>query len=216
MMGALMGREKAMKKEQETKRRAALYARVSTANHHQDPEAQLNDLRAYCARQGWDVAEEFVDRMSGTKQSRPDLNRMMTAAREKRFEVILVWKFDRFARSMAHLANALKEFRSLGIEFVSLKDGADTTTSPGRLLFGILASIAEFERDIISERIRMGLRNARAKGKRLGRAVGYGKKVDLADIRARHKAGETNAAIGESLGLSGASISRLLSGKQRK
>jgi DNA invertase Pin-like site-specific DNA recombinase len=150
--------------------RAALYARVSTVGHGQDPEMQLRELREYCQRRGWTIAGEYVDvGISGTKQKRPELDRMLTEAHRRKFDAVVVWKFDRFARSVSHLLRALETFNSLGIEFVSLSEAIDTATSAGKLVFVVLGAVAELERSLIVERIRAGLRNARAKGKRLGR-----------------------------------------------
>jgi len=150
--------------------RAALYARVSTAINGQDPEVQLRELREYCQRRGWTVAGEFVDvGISGTKEKRPELDRLLADAHRRRFDAIVVWKFDRFARSVSHLLRALETFQALGIEFVSLTEGVDTSTPMGKMVFTVLVAVAELERSLIVERVKAGLRNARAKGKRLGR-----------------------------------------------
>ena len=148
--------------------RVALYIRVSTLNG-QHPEMQVAELREYAERRGWKIAGEFVDRMSGSKDSRPELDRMLTSCRKRQVDCVLVYRYDRFARSLRQLVNALCEFDSLGVQFVSLHEGVDTSTANGRLVFGIFASIAEFERELIRERVRSGLRNARAKGRLLGR-----------------------------------------------
>ena len=149
--------------------RVALYGRVSTANG-QDPQMQLRELREYADRRGWQIASEYVDRgISGAKDSRPELNRLMADAHRRRFEIITVWKFDRFARSVSHLLRALETFKALGIEFVSLSEQVDTSTPTGKMVFTVLGAVAELERSLIAERVRAGLRNARAKGKRLGR-----------------------------------------------
>src|SRR6266403_2253482 len=150
--------------------RVALYARVSTANGHQDPEMQLRELREFVERRGWQITGEYVDRdVSGSKDRRPALDQMMAAAQGRKFDVLLVWKLDRFARSLKHLVNALAEFDALGIAFVSLRDNLDLTTPAGRLMFQIIGAMAEFERALIQERVRAGLRNAILKGKTLGR-----------------------------------------------
>ena len=149
--------------------RVALYARVSTLNN-QDPEMQLTELREYAARRGWLVSEEYTDQgVSGSKESRPALNRLMSDACRRRFDAILVWKIDRFGRSLRHLVNALAELAAVGVAFVSLRDNLDLSTPSGRLMFQIIGAMAEFERALIQERVRAGIRNARAKGKRLGR-----------------------------------------------
>jgi len=150
--------------------KAAIYARVSTAHNGQDPTMQTRELEEYCERRDWEVAGCYVDTgVSGAKDSRPELNRLMFDAHQRRFDAILVWKLDRFGRSLRHLVNALAEFESLGISFVSLRDNLDLSTPSGRLMFQIIGAMAEFERSLIVERVKAGMRNARAKGKRIGR-----------------------------------------------
>ena len=150
--------------------RVAIYARVSTSNNGQSPEMQLRELREYCERRDWTVAGEYVDTgISGAKDRRPELDRLMADAHKRRFDVVAVWKFDRFARSVSHLLRALDTFRVLGIEFVSLSESLNTATPAGRMVFTVLGAVAELERSLIAERVRAGLRNARANGKRLGR-----------------------------------------------
>ena len=130
--------------------RAALYARVST-HVGQNPEMQLAELREYCSRRGWEVSGEFVDNgVSGGRERRPELDRMLSACRRRQVDAVVVYRYDRFARSLRQLVNALCEFDALGIQFVSLHEGVDTSTPNGRLVFGIFASIAEFERELIS------------------------------------------------------------------
>ncbi len=144
--------------------RVALYARVSTLNN-QDPEMQLRELREYADRRGWQIAEEYIDQgVSGSAESRPALNRLMSDACRRRFDAILVWKIDRFGRSLKHLVNSLAELAALGVAFVSFRDNLDLTTPSGRLMFQVIGAMAEFERALIQERVRAGLRNARAKG----------------------------------------------------
>ena len=131
---------------------------------------QVNELRDYCLRRSWYVAGEYVDRgISGSRERRPELDRLLTDCRKRRVDAVIVYRYDRFARSLRQLVNALEEFRSLGIEFISLHEGVDTSTPNGRLVFGIFASIAEFERELIRDRVRSGLASAKAKGKQLGR-----------------------------------------------
>src|SRR5256886_10487472 len=131
---------------------------------------QMRELREYCERRGWQVTSEYVDEgISGAKDSRPELNRLMTDAHKRRFDVVCVWRFDRFARSVSHLLRALETFRALGIDFVSFSEQMDTSTPAGKMVFTVLGAVAELERSLIVERVRAGLRNARAKGKRLGR-----------------------------------------------
>ena len=149
--------------------KTAVYARVST-NNGQDPELQLREIREYCQRRGWDLVSEYVDTgISGAKDSRPELNRLVADAHHRRFDAIVVWKFDRFARSVSHLLRALEDFRSLGIEFVSLSEQVDTSTPTGKMVFTVLGAVGELERSLIGERVRAGLRNAVAEGKKLGR-----------------------------------------------
>ncbi len=148
---------------------AAIYARVST-NLGQSPDMQIKELRQYCNNRGWQVKDAYVDRgISGAQDSRPQLNRLMGAAHRRHVDVVVVWKFDRFARSVSHLLRALETFRSLGIDFVSLSEQVDTSTPMGKMVFTVLGAVAELERSLIAERVKAGLRNAKAKGKRLGR-----------------------------------------------
>jgi DNA invertase Pin-like site-specific DNA recombinase len=181
-------------------KRVALYARISTAQHHQDPEVQLRELRAYLVQRDLASAGEYVDAgISGTRASRPALDRLMRDARAHLFDVVLVWKFDRFARSAIHLARALEEFKGLGIAFVSYTEQVDTATPAGKLVFTILGAVAEMERELIVERIRAGLRNARAKGRRLGRpALGLAPR----DVHAAVTRHGTVTAAARALGVS--------------
>jgi len=187
--------------------KVALYVRVSTTNHGQDPELQLRDFRDYCKSRKWTVSDKYVDIASGVKESRPELDRMMKDARRRKFDVVLVWKFDRFARSVAHLLRALEEFKSLGIEFVSLTEGIDTSTPMGKMVFTVLGAVAELERSLIVERINAGLRNAKAKGVTLGRPRST---VETAVILARIEAGESQRDIAKSLGVSPALVNKRL------
>jgi len=149
--------------------RTAIYARVSTLIG-QSPEMQLAELREYASRRGWEIFDEYVDSgVSGSKESRPELNRLMSDVHLRRFDVVLCWKVDRFGRSLKHLVNALADLDSYGVAFVSLRDNLDLSTPSGRLMFQIIGAMAEFERSLIQERVRAGLRNARLKGKTLGR-----------------------------------------------
>lgn len=181
--------------------KTAVYARVST-NNGQDPEMQLREVREYCQRRGWQVEGEYVDTgISGAKDSRPELNRLVADAHKRRFDAVIVWKFDRFARSVSHLLRALEDFRSLGIEFVSLSEQVDTSTPTGKMVFTVLGAVAELERSLIAERVKAGLRNARAKGTRLGRPP---KGVDSVTISRLRAEGATWRAVGLKLGVSAA------------
>ena len=180
--------------------KAAIYARVSTTGNGQSPEMQLRELREYCERRGWQIAGEYVDAgISGAKDRRPELDRMMADAHKRRFDVVAVWKFDRFARSVSHLLRALDTFRVLGIEFVSLSESLDTATPAGRMVFTVLGAVAELERSLIAERVRAGLRNAKAKGKKLGRPRVA---VDVTRIARLRAQGRSWPQIAAEMGLS--------------
>jgi DNA invertase Pin-like site-specific DNA recombinase len=149
--------------------RAAIYARVSTTTH-QSVEMQLRDLRELAGRRSFDIVEEYCDEgISGSKDSRPGLNRLLADAEAGKFSVVLVWKLDRLGRSLIHLVRLMEDFQRLAIELVSFSEGLDFTTTTGKLLYQIISAFAEFERDCIRERVRAGMRNAKAKGKRIGR-----------------------------------------------
>jgi DNA invertase Pin-like site-specific DNA recombinase len=150
---------------------------------------QLRELREYCQRRAWEIAGEYVDQgMRGATDSRPELNRLMADAHKRRFDAVCVWRFDRFARSVSHLLRALETFKTLGIDFVSYSEQMDTSTPAGKMVFTVLGAVAELERSLIVERVRAGLRNARAKGKRLGRPRTV---VDAARIARLHAQGRS-------------------------
>jgi DNA invertase Pin-like site-specific DNA recombinase len=150
--------------------KAAIYARVSTVD--QEPENQLAELRRYAAARGWSVAE-YVDRgVSGAKDSRPALDRLLVDARRRKVDVVLCWRLDRLGRNLRHLVVLLDDLRAVGVDFVSLNEGIDATTPAGKLQLHILAALAEFERARIAERVKAGLARVRASGRRLGRPVG--------------------------------------------
>ena len=169
---------------------------------------QTRELREYCEHRGWKVAGEYVDiGISGTKDKRPELDRLMADAHRRRFDVVAVWKFDRFARSVSHLLRALDTFHTLGVEFVSLSESLDTATPAGRMVFTVLGAVAELERSLIAERVRAGLRNARAKGKKLGRP---GKDVNVEEIAKLRAAGNSWRAISRATGIPVRSARRAL------
>jgi len=178
--------------------RVALYARVSTLNG-QHTEMQLVELREYIARRGWQVVGEFVDEgICGARERRPELDRLWADCRKRKVDAVVVYRYDRFARSLRQLVNALEEFRALGIDFVSLHEGVDTSTPNGRLVFGIFASIAEFERELIRSRVRSGLAAAKARGKRLGRPRTG---VDAAQVARLRASGASWREISEQMGI---------------
>lgn len=190
--------------------RVALYARVSTSNGNQDPEMQLRELREYAGRRGWTIAAEYIDQgVSGSKESRPALNDLMAAAHLRKFDAILVWKIDRFGRSLKHLVNSLAELGALGVAFVSFRDNLDLSTPSGRLMFQIIGAMAEFERALIQERVRAGLRNARAKGRRLGRPRVI---VDVPKIALLRAQGRSWAQIEDEIGVSKGTAQRAVAG----
>ena len=183
--------------------RAAIYARVST--NDQNCEMQLRELNEYAEQRGYIVLpeHEFVDQgVSGSKSDRPALNRLMKAAKKREFKMVLVWRFDRFARSTKHLVNALAEFKQLNIAFISLNENIDTSSSIGEAIFTIIAAMAQLERDIIRERVNAGLRNARAKGKVLGQP----RKVKAEEILNRLSSGMSKRQIAKELKISRGSV----------
>ena len=149
--------------------RVALYARVSTLDKGQDPETQLIQLREYAKRRNFEIIGEFIDYASGTSEERKQYKLMMEAAKKRKIDVVLVWLYDRFARSTQALVNALKEFKNLGIDFISYQENIDTTTPTGELIFHVMASLAQFESSLISERVKAGMQRAKAQGKNISR-----------------------------------------------
>ena len=190
-------------------KRAAIYARVSTHNG-QNPEMQLDEVREYCQRRGWRIVGEFVDEgISGSKEHRPALDRLLSDCRKRLVDAVVVYRYDRFARSLRQLVNALDEFRALGIDFVSLHEAVDTSTPNGRLVFGIFASIAEFERELIRDRVRSGLALARSRGRQLGRPRIV---VDASRVASLRAQGRSWAAISAELGIGRGTAQRACAG----
>jgi len=190
---------------QEPQKTAALYARVSTVD--QNCEVQLQDLRRF-AGQRFAQYREYIDvGVSGAQRHRPQLDALKRDARKRLFDVVLVWKFDRFARSLKHLIESLDEFSSLGIDFISYTEGVDTTTPTGQLLFHIVGAVAQFERDLIAERVRAGMAHARAMGKRIGRPRA---KVDLEAVRNLRTQGKSLRAIAMTLDIPVSRVRRAL------
>jgi DNA invertase Pin-like site-specific DNA recombinase len=150
-------------------RRTAIYARVSTDDKRQDPETQLLQLREYARVRELEVVEEFVDFATGTSEERGSYRRLLEAVRKRQVDVVLVWRYDRFARSTQALLAALKEFQSRGVDFISYQENVDTTTPQGELVFSIMASLAQFESALISERVKAGMARAKSQGKRCSR-----------------------------------------------
>jgi DNA invertase Pin-like site-specific DNA recombinase len=188
--------------------RCALYLRVST--DQQNVDLQRLELLEFCQRRGWTMAGEYVDSgVSGAKDSRPELSRLMADAHKRRLDVVCVWKFDRFARSVSHLLRALETFQALGIDFVSYSEVIDTSTPVGKMTFTILGAVAELERSMIRERVIAGQKAAKAKGVKFGRprsAVAAGR---VADLRAK---GMSFAAISKQCNVSVGTAFKLAKG----
>src|SRR6516162_3201939 len=182
----------------------ALYARVSTRDKGQNPELQLAELREFAADRGWQIIGEFVDMgVSGSKDTRPRLDAMMRQAKARKLDVIAVWKLDRFGRSLRHLVDALAELRAVGCAFVSLRDHLDLSTPAGRMMFHVIGAMAEFERELIRERVKAGLAHARAKGQRLGRPkIKRDHDKDAKVIRQMRADGDSYGEIADALGRS--------------
>jgi DNA invertase Pin-like site-specific DNA recombinase len=192
--------------------RVAIYARVSTSGQGQDVTMQTRELQKYAEARGWTVTSEYIDEgFSGAKDSRPELNRLMADAKRRKCDAILVWKLDRFGRSLRHLVNAIAELESVGVAFVSFTDNLDLSTPSGRLMFQVIAAMGEFERELIRERVRAGLRNAKAKGRTLGRP---GINVDASKIVDMRGRGISMREIATALGCSPAYVHKTLSNLQ--
>jgi DNA invertase Pin-like site-specific DNA recombinase len=148
-------------------KRAALYMRVSTLDQH--PETQMYDLRGLAAQRGFQIVQEYSDRISGAKAKRPGLDQLLADARHGKFEIVLVWAFDRIARSTRHFLEVLDELNHINVEFVSFRENVDTGGPLGRAIIIIIGAIAELERNLIIERVRAGMRRARLEGRHIGR-----------------------------------------------
>ncbi len=173
--------------------KVALYTRVSTQD--QSVDMQLSDLRKFCEQRGFKVYREYSDEgVSGTRERRPSLDELMRDARKRKFDAVLCWRFDRFARSTRHLITALDEFRHLGIEFISYQENIDTSNPLGKAVFTIVSAIAELERNIIIERVKAGIRRAKENGKRLGRPRRLN--LDLEELRRMRDKGLSYREIG--------------------
>jgi DNA invertase Pin-like site-specific DNA recombinase len=183
---------------QPAKRRVAIYARVSTQD--QDPQMQLRELRAYAQLRAFTIAHEFIDHVSGATSERPELSKLWQAARARKIDTVLVWKFDRFARSTKQLIDALEEFRHLGVAFISITEQIDTSSPMGKAMFTVISAIAEFERSLISERVRSGIAKARAQGKQHSRPKTSA--VTIKEIKRLRRQGKSLNKIAKQLGVS--------------
>jgi len=185
--------------------RIALYARVSTTD--QDTDLQLVGLRRYAAARGWVIVGEFVDRgVSGAAASRPALDQLWAAARRRDVDGVVVWRFDRFSRSVSDLVRSLEEFRALGVAFVSIHEQIDTSSPTGRVVFAVVAAMAEFEREILRERVKAGLSRARERGVRLGRPL----KLDALEILRLRRDGLSVRAIARLVDAAASTVADLL------
>jgi DNA invertase Pin-like site-specific DNA recombinase len=183
-------------------KRAALYVRVSTSE--QSTKAQESELKKYAGQRGWKITRVYADKISGAKDQRPALRDLMADCKRRKVDVVLVWKFDRFARSLRHLVTALEEFKSLGVNFTSATEGIDTTVPSGELVFQIFGAIAQFERSLISERVKVGLAEAARNGVAVGRPpIKRLSSEEIQKVRALRKRG---ASLRELAGRFGSSV----------
>jgi DNA invertase Pin-like site-specific DNA recombinase len=183
-------------------KRAGLYVRVSTDS--QQTDMQESELRRYTEERGWKIQKIYADLgVSGRKDVRPALQELMAACRQRRIDVVLVWKFDRFARSLRHLVTALEEFKRLGIDFISATERIDSTSPGGELVFQIFGAISQFEAELISQRVRAGLAEAKKKGRPLGRpAIKKLSPAEIVRIRAARRKGVTLRRLASQFGAS--------------
>jgi DNA invertase Pin-like site-specific DNA recombinase len=190
--------------------RVGLYARVSTHDQQTIP-LQIRALREYAAKRGWTIAMQVNEVGSGTSQ-RQQREKLLQAARRREIDAVLVWRLDRWGRSVADLLATLQELEHLGVGFVSLTEALDLTTPAGRAMAGLLAVFAQFERDILRERVRAGLAHARQNGKKLGRPITAALHAD--HVRQLHRAGISKSEIARRLAIGRTSVRRILAAKR--
>jgi DNA invertase Pin-like site-specific DNA recombinase len=186
-------------------KRSALYMQVSTID--QRPETQLHDLRSMAAQRGFEIVQEYTDKISGAKAKRPGLDQLLADARRGKFDIVLVWAFDRIARSTRHFLEVLDELTHLNIEFVSFRENIDTGGPLGRAMVVIIGAIAELERNLIIERVRAGMRRAKLEGQRIGRAP---LEVDREAVRQDRARGKSLSELASIYGISKTSVRRVL------
>jgi DNA invertase Pin-like site-specific DNA recombinase len=185
--------------------RVAIYCRVST--DLQTNETQESQLRDYCKMKGWSDIEVFIDDgVSGTRRSRPELDHMLSRVRNKEFDAVMVWRFDRASRSTKQLLELLEEFQKLGVDFISLREQIDTSTPAGKLMFTMVSGFAQFERDLISERTKAAMQEAKKRGVKYGRD----KKYDHSKVIQMKKEGFNINQISEQLGISGCQARKII------
>ena len=187
-------------------KRAALYLRVSTLDQH--PETQRFDLVEMARQRGYEIVQEYTDKISGVKAQRPGLSQLMCDARRGRFDVLLVWSCDRIARSTRHLLEVLDEMNRLGVEFISFRESIDTEGPLGRAIVVIIGAVAELERNLIIERVRAGMRRARLEGRHIGRPA---LDLDREAIIRDHRHGDSLGTIARNHGASRTTVHRVLS-----
>lgn len=186
--------------------RVALYARTSTTDQH--PEMQINALRKHAEERGWQIVAEYVDHgVSGRKDRRPQLDELMKHVSRGGLDVVAVWKFDRFARSVRHLVLTLDDLHARGIDFVSMQDGVDTSTPTGRFQFHILSAVAQLEADIVRSRTIAGLAEARRRGAKIGRPRAV---IDLTEARRLLAAGSSLRGAARTLKVGASTLARAL------
>jgi len=193
--------------------RAAIYARVSTSD--QNNAIQVRELTEYVQRRGWELTVVYQDQMSGAKASRPGLDRLMADAHQRRFDAVLVWKLDRFGRSLVRCVSGIHELASLGVRFIATSQGLDTDESnpASKLLLHILAAVSQFERELIRERVSAGMRAAQARGTRSGKPIGRPRRIfDREQVRELRKNGIAIDAIARQMKLGVGTVLRALEG----
>jgi len=191
-------------------KRCAMYLRVSTVDQH--PETQLHDLRGLAAQRGFEIVHEFTDRISGAKAKRPGLDQLLADARRGKFDVVLVWAFDRIARSTRHFLEVLDELNHLGVEFISFRENIDTGGPLGRAIVVIIGAIAELERNLIIERVRAGMRRARLEGRQIGRRP---LDVDRAAVLRDRDSGMSLTDVAKAHRISRAMVSKIVAQSHR-
>jgi DNA invertase Pin-like site-specific DNA recombinase len=179
--------------------------RVSTVDQH--PETQLHDLRSFAAQRGYEIVHEYNDKISGTKSKRPGLNELMHDANRGKFDVVMVWAFDRLARSVKHFLEVLEELNHLNVEFVSFRENIDTGGPLGRAVVIIIGAIAELERNLIVERVRAGMRRARLEGRQIGRRP---LDIDHSAVLRDRDRGMSLTAVARAHGISRAMVSKIV------
>ncbi len=184
---------------------AGIYTRVSTIDQH--PETQLHDLREMAKQRGYEIVAEYSDKISGAKQKRPGLDQLLADARRHKFDVVLVWAFDRMARSVRHFLEILDELNHLGVEFISFRENIDTGGPLGRAMVVIVGAIAEPEKNLIVERVRAGMRRARLEGRQIGRSP---LKIDRAQLIDDRRSGMSLSQVAKKHRVSRATVCRLM------